>query len=391
MIGKIKIVFVLGELRIGGTEKQFLELMRRLNRAQFDPYVLAFNREGMVRTAIEQLQIPFTTLDFYGTKGRFHLTSYIKLYKTLKNMIRYFQQEKPHIMQSYLPQANILGTLTAKIASVPVIITGRRATIDERYMIYPRFPDQWLQNRLNRWSTIILANSSIVRQQCVQREKYVTAEKIQVVYNGINTDCYPVPIDREQYTTALHIPKTSTIVGIIANLHPRKGHEVFLSAAARVLKIYPETLFLIIGRDDGMKASLESLSRELQIEHAIMFTGERDDIPELLSLIDIQVSSSHIEGLSNALLEGMAAGKPIVATNVSGNPELVIDEHTGILVPPDNPERLATAILRLLADPELRSNMGKAARQRTEQVFKIEQMVSDTEKLYKNLVMMTIV
>ncbi|GAK57259.1 putative glycosyl transferase, group 1 [Candidatus Vecturithrix granuli] len=387
MTRKIKIVFILGELRMGGTERQFLEFIRRLNRDQFTPYILAFHREGMLRTEIEKLQFPFTTLDFCETKGRFHPASYIKLYKTLRKMITYLQQEKPHIVQSYLPQANILATLTAKIAGVPIIITGRRATIDERYMIYPKFPDQWLQNRLNRWVSMIIANSSIVRQQCLQREKYMTEEKIQVVYNGVNINLYPKDIDQEHYKKTLQIPKHAAVVGIIANLHPRKGHQIFLNAAALVLQIYPGTRFLIIGRDDGMKASLEALTHTLHIEHAVRFTGERDDIPELLSVIDIQVSSSHIEGLSNALLEGMAAGKPIVATHVSGNPELIVDGHTGILVPPDNPERLAQAILRLLADQDLRSNMGKAGRQRAEQVFNIDQMVNTTERLYKNLVM----
>ena len=120
--------------------------------------------------------------------------------------------------------------------------------------------------------------------------------------------------------------------------------------------------------------------------YSIFFTGERNDVPELLSVIDVLVSSSLYEGLSNAILEGMAAAKPIVATAIAGNPELVLHEQTGFLVPPGQPECLAGAIIGLLDDRVLRKQMGYAGRKRVEELFQMDKMVHNTEKLYTHLV-----
>jgi len=181
------------------------------------------------------------------------------------------------------------------------------------------------------------------------------------------------------------IPADAPVVGIIANLHPIKGHKVFLTAAASVLQTYPQTVFLIVGRDIGIKSELEAFAQELHIRDAVMFTGERDDIPEILSILDIQVSSSFSESFSNVILEGMAAGKPVVATEVGGTPELVVPEQTGLLVPAGNPQCLAEAMMRLLGDQALRVQMGHAGRRRIELLFRIEQTVQQLEGFYQQI------
>ena len=137
--------------------------------------------------------------------------------------------------------------------------------------------------------------------------------------------------------------------------------------------------------EEGIQANLETLAKGLHISDSIIFVGERSDIPEILSMLDIQVSASLTESASNAILEGMAAGKPIVATNVGGTAELVIHEHTGLLVPPQNPACMADAIMRLLDDPVLRSQLGNNGRHRTATLFPMEHMIARTEALYKEL------
>jgi len=169
-------------------------------------------------------------------------------------------------------------------------------------------------------------------------------------------------------------------------LHPRKAHHILLNAAARVLQIYPHTVFLLVGRDEGIQRELETLAETLNIRHALIFTGERQDIAELLQVIDVQVSSSLKEGLSNAILEGMAAGKPVIATNVGGNSELIIHEQTGLLVPRQEPQQLAEAIIKVLAQPELQEAFGKAGQKRIREQFRMEHMVEHTETLYNTLV-----
>jgi glycosyltransferase involved in cell wall biosynthesis len=183
----------------------------------------------------------------------------------------------------------------------------------------------------------------------------------------------------------LSIPEDHHVVGIIANLRPCKGLRGFLKAAALVLQSYPQTTFLIVGRDDGLKVELQLLAKELHISDSIIFTGERDDIPEILSMFDILVSSSLTEGLSNAILEGMALGKPVIATNVGGTPELVVHEQTGLLVSPGNPGYLAEAVIRLLGGCELRNRLGSAGLKRVEMLFCLERMVNQTETFYEEL------
>jgi glycosyltransferase involved in cell wall biosynthesis len=304
----------------------------------------------------------------------------------MRQMVRFLRQEQPQIVQSFLPWTNICGTIAAKIARVPIIITGRRANIREQHMDFRRFPDQWLQDLCNVWTTVVLANSYNVKHECLQREKYLAKEKIRVIYNGVDAARYAITSEKAATRNALGIPDTSMIVGIIASLHPRKGHRDFLKAASIVLHRYPKTIFLIVGQDVGIRQELEALARRLHIDDCVRFTGERDDIPEILDLLDVQVSASYVEGLSNALLEGMAAGKPIVATDVAGNSELVIHEQTGLLIPPGDPDSLARNLLRLLEDKPLRERYGNAARRRVETMFQMDHMIYQTETLYESLV-----
>jgi len=390
-MNKIKIVFILGTLDIGGAERQFIETIRWLDRDRFELKVLSFRDHGKLRKEVEKLQIPLTCLHFQDTKGVFHPVSYVRLYKLIRDITRYLKREKPHIVQSYLFWANIHGCIAAKIAGVPIIITGRRATMNPEHMKfrdYTKFSRQWLLNITNRWVTAIVANSQVVKQHCLQREKFVTDEKLRVIYNGIDLNRYVCKIDSTVKKKELQISEHARVVGMVASLHPRKGYRDLLKAAAIVLKTYPDTVFLVVGRDDGMKPTLVALAEELRIRSSIVFTDERGDIPELLLVFDVQVSSSYIEGLSNAILEGMAVGNPIVATEVGGNPELIVHEQTGVLVPPDDPVRLAKAIIRLLGDRALRNQLGKKARHRVATRFQIEQMIQKTEALYDNLILL---
>lgn len=247
------------------------------------------------------------------------------------------------------------------------------------------FYARWLLNITNLWVTAIIANSETVKQHCLQQEKFVANQKIWVIYNGIDLYRYTVNISKEKKKKELQISNNTQVVGMVASLHPRKGHSDFLKAASIVLRTYPHTVFLLVGRDEGMKSELETLARALHIHSSVFFTGERDDISELLSIFDVQVSSSYAEGLSNAILEGMAAGNPVVATEIGGNPELIVHGETGFLVPPGEVSRLAEMIMRLLEDKNLRVRMGNAGRQRVEKLFGMEQMIQHTERLYINL------
>ncbi len=383
--GRIRIAFILGTLDIGGTEQQFLETVRRLDPRRFDCHVLAFGNPGRLRNELKNIAIPVTMIPCPRSLGKFDPRFYWQLFTFLRSMTSSLRLEQPHIVQSYLLWANIYGSIAAKLAGVPVIITGRRATLDEQSMRVPKFPHQWLQNLTNTWVSAVITNSQIVKEQALHRESYLKSHLVEVIPNGVCLEKYPVVRKQMALPYPLPIPERTQRVGIVASLHPRKGHRDLLRAAALVLQHYPDTMFILVGRDEGIQSELETLADTLNIREAVLFTGERDDIPELLSMLDVQVSSSFTEGLSNAILEGMALGNPIVATTAGGNPELVIHEQTGLLVPPGKPAKLAHAIMQLLDNPSLRRKMGRAGRQRVEQFFRMEKMIEQTEMLYQNL------
>lgn len=382
---KIKIVFIIGTLDVGGTEKQILELLQRLNRDRFEAYVLAFRTHGKLREQFEARQIPFTGLGFSAPKGRWHPESYHRLFKLFWQIVAYLKRVQPHIVHTYLPWANICGAFAAKIAGVPVVITGRRASVSTRFVPFPR-PDQWLQNLSNLLATVVISNSQIVRQECLTEERFLPSQKIRVIYNGVDSTRYHGNYSPTLLRQELGISSNHSVVGKVATLHPRKGHQILLQAAQTILRHSPHTTFVITGRDTGIRADLERLARQLHIEDSVIFTGERHDIPEIISLFDVQVSCSYVEGMSNAILEGMASKKPIIAANLSGNPELVVDGRTGFLIPAGNHERLAEAIIQLLDSPRLRQQMGQAGQQRVQDFFQIERMVEQTERLYLELV-----
>jgi glycosyltransferase involved in cell wall biosynthesis len=167
-----------------------------------------------------------------------------------------------------------------------------------------------------------------------------------------------------------------------------KGIDFYLRAARILADRRSDIRFLMIGAhssESGYQSDMEVLARRLNIQHQVIFTGQRQDVSEILRDVDLVVHPSLTEGLSNVILEAMAAGIPVVATRVGGNPELVQDGRTGLLVPPQNAEAIADAICRLLDQPEMARAFGEAARERVISEFSIEGMLSKTENLYFRL------
>ena len=380
----IKVVFTLGPLDMGGTERQVVETIRRLNRARFAPVVLAFKSQGVVRAELERLGIPVAGIELARTAGLYHPVSYARIASFFLRMIRYFHREKPLVVHSYLSWTNILAGVAAKIAGVPILITGRRSTVDNAYMPFPPFY-QGLEDFTNLLTSAVVANSQVVLQECLRRERFLSIAKTHVIYNGILPTLYQATSNPQEGRQQFDIPASHHIVGMLATLHPRKGHNVFLQAAKIIVNTHPDVTFLFIGRDTGIRGELEALTTQLDLRAHVRFLGERHDIPEMLALFDVQVSASFLEGLSNSLLEGMAAGNPVVATNAGGNTELVVPDVTGLIVPRNDPDQLANAIVCLLDNPDLRRRMGQAAYERVCSEFHMDRMIVRTEQLYEEL------
>jgi glycosyltransferase involved in cell wall biosynthesis len=238
---------------------------------------------------------------------------------------------------------------------------------------------------LHRSVTAMLGNSrSVVRQLC--EEEAVPSARVGLIYNGVDVSRFCVPESRPTVRSALGLSAETVVLSMVGNLIPYKGHQDLLEALALASPaLLQDWRLLVIGRDDGIGQQLQAQAAALGLDDKIVFLGPRADVPELLQASDVGLLCSHQEGFSNAILEGMAAGLPMVVTDVGGNAEAVLDGETGIVVPPRDPGALAQAITRLVNDSAARQTLGSAARERAIAQFSIEQCVSRYDEFYRGL------
>jgi glycosyltransferase involved in cell wall biosynthesis len=275
--------------------------------------------------------------------------------------------------------ANIPGRVVGRLAGVPIILTSRRN-------VNIGGGQRELLSRLTSgMDDLVIAVCELARQAEIERAG-VSPEKVVTVYNGLDAAEF-AGVDQERAALVrqgLAIPRGTPVVAAVGRLHPQKDFPTLLRAMARVHEAVPGARLLVVG--DGMlRGDLEAQARSLELSSSVVFTGQRADVPELLNAVDLFALSSLWEGLPNVVLEAMAAGLPVVGTRVGGVPEVVVDGVTGILVPPRDPEALASGIAQLLSDSELSQRMGDAGRARVVEQYSVERMVRETEVLYEGL------
>ncbi len=382
-----KIVYLSGTLRLGGSQQQVVDTAASLNRMLFGPKVYAVFGGGPLYAYAVEHGVDVAVFNNLATSEFGNFPVPFKHFRQLYALWRYLQREKPDIVHCYLYKPAIYGGIAVQLLKKrPIFITSRRSLGD--------FKDatlffQTVENVVNRFTDCVVVNSQGVKRDVLQRESYVS-DRIAVIYNGVDIRKYRPAENIERQALRdkkqkLGVPETAPVVGMIANLFPYKGYQEFIQAAAIVLRDFPETRFLCVGEDCGMQAQLETCCTELGIESSVIFTGQIQEISGILPLIDIQVSASHEEGFSNAILEGMACGIPLIATDVGGTSEAVVDQETGFVIPSKNSERLAQAIKRLLSAPELATKLGWNGRKRIEKLFSMDTMMQTLEMLYLDL------
>jgi glycosyltransferase involved in cell wall biosynthesis len=215
------------------------------------------------------------------------------------------------------------------------------------------------------------------------------AEKIRVIYNAVDIASFTQSDSRvrAEYRRLLGVPDDVPLVGQVANVTVAKSYTDFIRAIPLVRKKMPDVRFVGVG---GMphadyKAIVMQLINDLDLGNSLILTGFREDAPQIMAALDIVVLASRYEPLGRVLIEGMAAGKPVVGTDVGGIPEIIEDGVTGLIVPPASPERLAEAILEILKDPESAHQMGQAGRRRAQTLFNPVRYVRSVEMVYQDL------
>jgi len=302
---------------------------------------------------------------------------------TLKELVRFardLRRDRTQIVHAFNFYPNMFAIPAARLAGVPVVI----ATLRD-------MGDLWtpMQRRAQRWvcrmAHRVVANAAAVREQAV-KEGY-DPRAVCVIRNGLDLATFSRSHDHVPRRAALGLPPHVPVVAVFSRLnHPVKGIHVFLEAVARVAHVHRDVQFLVVG-DGPLRPGLEALAKGLGVGDRVRFTGYRADVGEAMATVTISVIPSLSEGLSNVLLESMAASIPVIASRVGGTPEVIDDGQSGLLVPPRDPEVLAKAIGFLLSDPEHARTLGRAGRRRVEQLFQIGRMVGETETLYDDMLL----
>lgn len=380
--GPIKIAYFIGTLKVGGTEKHLLNVVRHLDKNHFKTHVYCLSEGGPLEEAFREAGCGVTVLGYKGLRPGRNELPIPKMAAALRELgrtVALLKESRPDIVHCYLFHANIIGALAARLAGRPVIITSRRSL---GYFKDGKPYYQWLENLVNRFTNIITVNSKAVMDDVLRRER-LNPKKIKLIYNGIDVTLYQQDTRaRAEIRREFGLCADTPLITTVANLIPYKGHTELLRAAALLYQQAPAARFLLVGRDEGIEKSLRKLAAALGLEERVIFAGPRTDIPRILVATDIMVLPSYEEGFANVLLEGMAAGLPLVATKVGGNPEAVVDGETGLLVPPRNPEELAKAMLKLLSEPAYAQKLGEAARKRVEACFSLTKMIKEMEEMY---------
>lgn len=368
---------LVGSFHQGGSERQAAQLTRLLAESgRYRVRVACLNAEGVLRAEVERLNL--------GEIDAYPLTSFYdrRFVTQLRRLVAFLRAERIDLVQTHDFYTNVFGMAAASLARVRARVAAKRETGGMRTASQRRV--ELLAYRL---AHAVVANSEAVKQQLTGDG--VPARKVSVIYNGLDPARVQPPADfsRADVLAGLGLPADEgrPVVTLVANLrHAVKDHPTFLRAARRVREHVPEAAFVLAGEGE-LEASLRALSSELGIAEAVFFTGRCTRVGELLAASDVCVLSSTAEGFSNSILEYMAAGRPVVATDVGGAREAIVEGETGHLVPAGDDERMGARIGELLRDPARAREMGERGRLRVAQEFSCAAQLARTEALYERL------
>ncbi len=366
-----RLLLFIQSLELGGSETQCVEVARQLAREGYSVTVGCLWKGGPLEKKLTEAGVRCVVFPVPGTLLRPNA-----LLQMLK-LAAFIRRERFSIVHTNDLYSNLFAIPAAWLGGAPVIVSSRRDM--GRWWWYTPARRKLLR-RIQSLSTRVLVNSEAVRQQLITRDGF-KPERIVVVYNGIDMERFSrAKADRLQLLPG--VSQGSKTIVMVANMHTgAKGHGDLIEAAQAVKKEFPEARFLLAG-DGEMRPFFEDQVRALGLEEMFVFLGHRTDIPQLLSCSDIGVLASKSEGLPNAVLEYLAASLPVVATAVGGVPEIIENEVHGLLIPPESPAALSTSLLRLLRDPQLRANLGKAGQERVRTRFNFQGVLDCLRQIY---------
>ncbi len=358
----IHVHHVLLSLEPGGLENGVVNVVNGLDEAEFRSSICCLKGSGAFAARIRNAQVPIHSMGLRpGNDWGLPL-----------RLARLFRSTRSDIVHTRNAESFFYAAIGARLAGVPVLIHSEhgRTFADRRLRLHA-------QRLLSGLADGMFAVSAELREQLI-RHIGLRRERIDVLYNGVDTARFTT-VDRRSARLQLDLPGEAYVVGSIGRLVAVKNYPLLLRAFAAQSD---PNAYLVLAGDGPEHAALSALSEQLGIAARVRLLGHRDDIPAILGALDVFVLCSRSEGMSNTLLEAMAAGLPAIATGVGGNPEILRDGVDGRLVADDDQPGLAAALRDLGSAPDMRREMGEQARQRVLQEFSMQAMVRRYAEYY---------
>lgn len=346
-----KILHLIYNLGVGGTEKMMLNTLPRLS--DFNHIICVINEVNPIMAReFAAKNIPVVGLN--GLKI-FHFQKIIK-------------KENPDILATYLIYSDLFGRIFGRIFGIKKIITSLRSSYAE-----PRFKLWLLLEKITSPLVDCYISVSETVKNIYEKSVGIPGEKIEIIYNGVDISKFDIQIDKKTKRQEIGLPEHALIIGCIGKFRPEKGQKYLIWAMPEILQKFPDAVLALVG-DGEEKEKLDKLIKSLELEQSVKLFGERQDVPEILKTFDVFVNPSLYEGMSNSILEAMAAKIPIAASDIPSNAEIIENGKTGLLMPVMNIEKIAESVIQILSSPELAKKLSSAAFQKV-QNFTIEKTI----------------
>ncbi len=368
-MSRTRIAYFIGHLATGGAESQLIELLRYLDRARFEPSLILLRDEGAERAA----NLVGHVYSIKPSKGESNVLG------SIAKIVGALREIKPTILHALLPEPCILGFAAARLCRVPILLGSRLSLVDCYRPNHSRLVVA--ADRLaTTVSTRMIGNSMAIVKELEILDK-APPSKISLIYNGIDSERFN-PAIHSSVRAGLGWNSGHMVFGCVANFFDYKRQTDLVAAAEHVVRNFPQARFLLLGEDRGTMSKVRQEISRRGLDDFFAILPGRPDPENVYAAIDVYVCTSDTEGFSNTILEAMACGKPVIATDVGGNSEAVMDGQTGLIVPRRSPDAIASAAGTLLQSPERRRSMGNLGRKRIEERFSVKTMVAAHEELY---------
>lgn len=369
-----RILIVGPRMAIGGTERHLAFVLPELVKMGYEVHAHLLEREGELESCLIEAGV-------HVQGGRSGGSRIFRAVRTVVDLARRIRRLRPEIVHSFLPEPSLLAAISIALVGNKMLIVSRRSL--SRYR-----SGYFMMTELEKWvckkSTVLIGNSTAVLGELL--DDCGNPAKVGLIFNGASVFPPQDITKRTEVRARIGVSEDCYLIVVVANLFLYKGHIDLVRALIMVKDVLPEKwLAVFVGRDMGQGGAVDEEARSGGISQHLLCVGQRMDAAEILGSADLSVLPSHEEGFSNALIEGMAAGVPSIATEVGGNIDAIENGVSGFLVPVADPATLARALARLATDRVLSAMMGEAGRERVSRLFTKDKVLNQYQKLYDGI------